>query len=205
MTLPQAFYPVDLVSYERIVEDIKNTSDIDRRLPYWPFRIVTGNIDICQFSMAIERDFGPVLQLLADTHHDESVSVSAFEPTAGYYRDNYGSYSAFTLPTKTLGHDYWGAVSHEPSGDPTGALAYTANVVGMAGSTGAWAVWAERSWDLAIIASKFKDGPWRSTGVEFVRPETALADFTEPDFKLPLPPADREMFLRNFRARGETI
>ncbi|MCP2180059.1 hypothetical protein LY12_001321 [Prauserella alba] len=197
------FYPADLASYQQIFEGVERALDVEIRLPQWPFRAASGNVDICQFYLAIEGRFGPVLQALADAHHDESVSVCVFEPTADYYRENYGSYPAFTLPREKLTRNYWGAVSHEPGGDPTGALTYTANVVGITGSTGAWAVWAERSWDLAVMVSQIKDGCWRSVGVEFVHPEVALADFTEPDFKVPLPSADRATFLHNFRAREQ--
>jgi hypothetical protein len=66
------------------------------------------------------------------------------------------------------------------------------------GSAGAWAVWAERSWDLAIVLSETAHGPWLSQGVTFFPVEVALADFTEPDFKTPLSPSQRSTFLANY-------
>jgi hypothetical protein len=126
------------------------------------------------------------------------------EPTPTYYRENYGSYPAFTLSGQIVAESYWDAVAHEPDGDPTGSVAYTANVIGIAGSSGAWAVWAERSWDLAIVLSQSVNGAWTSVGVNFVSLESALADFTEPDFKVPLGDDVRKQFLANAQARGTT-
>lgn len=146
--------------------------------------------------------FGAVLQALVDAHGDTTVSHIVLEPTPGYYRENYGCYPGFTIPAQGIAEGYWSAVAHEPEGDPTGAVAYTANVIGIAGSSGAWAVWGERSWDLAIVVSQFVSGPWTSLGVSFVSAESALADFTEPDFKVPLSEDGRAQFLANAKARG---
>lgn len=195
-------YPADDSHFGLIVGQIERALDTDRRLPSWPFRADAGNTDICQFSAAIEGPFGSVLQALVDAHGDTTVSLLVLEPTPAYYRENYGSYPGFMIPAQGIAEGYWGAVAHEPGGDPTGSVSYTANVIGIAGSTGAWAVWGERSWDLAIVVSKFVSGPWTSLGVTFVSAESALADFTEPDFKVPLPEAVRAQFLANVRARG---
>ncbi|HVK26541.1 MAG TPA: hypothetical protein VM677_34770 [Actinokineospora sp.] len=201
MTATQ-FYPSEEAVFERILGEVKRTLQTDLRLPEWPFRSAIGNAEVCQFSLAIEGPFGAVLQSLVDAHGDASVSLSVLDPNPNYYRDNYGSFPAFTLPGQAVGQTYWEAVAHEPGGDPTGSVAYTANVVGIAGSTGAWAVWAERSWDLAIVLSQRIGGAWASCGVTFVPADAALADFTEPDYKVALPPHERAMFLDNIQMRG---
>lgn len=195
-------YPSDRRSFERILGDVERVLDFDRRLPDWPFRVATGKADICEFPWAIAGPFGPVLQALVDTHADESISLAVLEPSPDYYHENYGSYPAFTTPGKTVADTYWDLVAYEPRDDPTGAVTYTADVVAVVGSSGAWAVWAERSWDLAIVVSQHANGPWTSCGVNFVPATEALATFTEPDFKMPLPDDKRAAFLHNVRARG---
>lgn len=50
-----------------------------------------GNVDICQFGLAIEGPFGGVAQSLVDIYRDASISLATFEPAPKYYRDNYGS------------------------------------------------------------------------------------------------------------------
>jgi hypothetical protein len=195
-------YPSDRWSFERILGDVERVLKSDLRLPDWPFRVATGKADICQFSLAIEGPFGPVLQALVDTHADESVSLAVLDPRPDYYRENYGSYPAFMTPGGTIASTYWDLVAYEPGDDPTGAVTYTANVVALVGTSGAWAVWAERSWDLAIVVSQHANGPWTSHGVNFVSAAEALATFTEPDFKVPLPARERAAFLHNVRVRG---
>ena len=195
-------YPSDIREFDRILEDVARVLGTDRRLPDWPFNVATGNTDICQFSLAIAGPFGPVLQALVDTHGDETVSLVVFDPSPDYYRENYGSYPVFMASGSTIATTYWDLVAHEPGGDPTGAVIYTANVVAVVGSSGAWGTWAERSWDLAVVLSQHVNGPWTSRGVDFVSAEEALATFTEPDYKMALPAHERATFLRNVHARG---
>ncbi|MFJ4209097.1 hypothetical protein ACIPY2_11630 [Paenarthrobacter sp. NPDC089675] len=196
------FYPTDVASFKRILDNLNKVVHVEHRLPLWPFRAPTGIVDICQYSHAIEGSFEPVLQALAAAHDDTTVSFAAMEPDPHYYRENYGSYPAFVLPAKSIGGRYWDAVSFEPIGDPTGSVAYTANVAALVGSSGRWAVWAERSWDIALVLSQHRDGAWTSAGVEFVSVENALANFTEPDFKTPLEENQRTSFIERFRRRG---
>lgn len=192
-------YPKDPTAFGALLNCITSVLDTDRRLPDWPCRRRSANADVCQYSHAIEGTFGPVLQALVDLHGDEAVSLVVLEPSPRYYRYNYGSYPAFSLSSQDLAEAYWEAVAHEPQGDPTGAVIYTADVVALTGSSKTWAVWAERSWDIAVVFSEHRNGPWLSRGVPFVPAEVALRDFTEPDFKTPLSPEQRQAFLRNFR------
>jgi hypothetical protein len=194
-------YPSDATSFQRILGSFERVLHTENRLPHWPFRSRTGTVDICQFSLAIEGPFGPVLQALVEAHEDTSVSLVVLDPAPAYYRTYYGSYPGFTLPAAGIAENYWDAVSFEPGGDPTGSVAYTANVVALVGSSGKWAVWAERSWDIALVQSQRAQGPWTSVGVNFVPVEDALANFTEPGYKLPLPSYQRATFLENFRKR----
>jgi hypothetical protein len=195
-------YPQSAEDFDRVLGEVGRVLHTDHRLPMWPFAAAAGHADICQFSLAIAGPFGPVLQALAATYADEAVSFVVLDPSPDYYRENYGSYPTFVAPGKTIAAAYWDLVSYEPGGDATGAATYTANVVALVGSSGAWAVWAERSWDLAIVLSQHVNGPWASCGVPFVPVEEALRDFTEPDFKVPLTPQARLRFLDNVRERG---
>ncbi|MEV0891080.1 hypothetical protein [Promicromonospora sp. NPDC050262] len=185
--------------YEQILDEVRALIDVERRLPAWPFRNTPGNIDICQYGHAVEGPFGPVLQALADAYGDASITVAALDPSGAYYHKHYGAYGAFRIAAHVVGASYYDAVAFEPQGDPTGALTFTTDVLTIVGSSGRWSVWAERSWDLALIASDQENGPWLACGVPFVPAETALADFTEPDFKTPLTTEERDEFLRNLR------
>lgn len=195
-------HPRNDEQHAHLLREVEALLDVEERLPHWPFHAAFGNVDICQYSHAVEGSFGPVLQALVDQHGDDTVTSVTLEPSAAYYHQNYGTFGSFRVSGPAISSAYWDAVSHEPQGDPTGALTYTANVVAIVGSTGRWSVWAERTWDLALVVSQYPDGPWRSRGVTFVPAETALAEFTEPDFKTPLTAERRAEFLRNVRAAG---
>jgi hypothetical protein len=195
-------YPQDASAYELILGQVKRVLDIDQRLPQWPFIAPAGHADICQFSLAVEGPFDAVLEALVGTYGDETVSLVILQPSPIYYRENYGSYPAFMTSAAGIADTYWDLVSYEPGGDPTGAASYTAEVAAIVGSSGAWGVWAERTWDIAIVLSQQANGPWLSRGVTFVSAEEALANFTEPEFKVPLAAQDRSTFLANVRNRG---
>ncbi|MFN8075867.1 MAG: hypothetical protein U0Q15_10675 [Kineosporiaceae bacterium] len=197
-----SFYPRTRADFALIAGAVSHALQVDARLPEWTFTAESGKIDICQFGVCIEGPFGRILQHLVDEHGDVSVSLMVLSPEPEYYRQNYGSFPAFTIPAESVEEGYWDAVVYEPNGDPTGAVGYTANVVGIAGSSGMWAVWGERRWDIAMILSQTRYGGWLTGDVAFVDSETALSEFTEPDFKTPLSVAERETFLSNVRARG---
>lgn len=188
--------------HDQLLNEVGTLLDVEKRLPDWPFLTSSGNVNFCQYSHAIEGSFGPVLQALVDMHGDETVTSVTLDPSPTYYREHYGAYGSFRVSGPAISGAYWDAVAYEPQGDPTGALTFTANVVAMVGSTGRWSVWAERTWDLALVMSQYPEGPWLSRGVAFVPVETALAEFTEPDFKTPLTAERRAEFLRNVRAAG---
>ncbi len=197
-------YPRDNDQNSQLLGEVRALLETESRLPDWPFRAASGNVDVCQYGHAIEGSFGPVLQALVDTHGDVSVTGATLDPSPAYYREHYGTYGSFRISGPGIGEAYWDAVAYEPQDDPTGALTFTANVVAIVGSSGQWSVWAERSWDLALVMSQYSDGPWLSRGVAFVPVEKALADFTEPDFKTPLGADQRAEFLRNVRRAGTT-
>lgn len=196
------FFPSSHTAFSAVLREIRTTVNTDTRLPEWPFKAQLGHAYFCQFSYAIEGAFGPVLEKLAHTYEDASVNFVVLDPAPNYYRENYGCYPAFATPTHSISEGFWQAVSHEPVGDPTGSPTFTANVVAAVGTSGSWALWAERAWDLAIVLTQREAGSWLSAGVEFVPVETALANYTEPDFKVRLRTHVREEFLRNVQERG---
>jgi hypothetical protein len=196
-------YPEDAGAFVKLLGEVKRVLDTDLRLPKWPFTAPVGHADICQFDWVVAGDFGAVLDALVVTYGDEAISFVVLEPTPKYYQKNYGSYPTFVTAGATIADRYWELLSYEPGGDPAGAAINTANVVAIVGSSGAWAVWAERSWGLAIVLSQHVNGPWTSRGVNFVPVEEALANFTEPDFKVRLARRVRSRFLQNVRDRGE--
>lgn len=196
------FYPADQDSFEQILQSLTPVLEPDLRLPDWPFKIPVGSADICQYGLAIAGSFGPVMQALVDEHADDSVSLVSFEPTPVSYREGYGRYAAFTTSAQSIAETFWELVNFEPDDEFAGSVTDISNVVGIVGSSGKWAVWAERWWDVAIVVSHQTGGAWLSAGVDFASAEEALHDFIEPEFEGALPEADRRTFLEYIRTRG---
>jgi hypothetical protein len=158
-----------------------------------------GHVDLAQFGHLLADDFAPVLTALAVAHGDAHVSLVVAEPAPAYYLKHYDFRPGLRLPIEALAGDYWEALSYEPLRDPTGAIAYTADVVVVVGSTSAWAVWGQRDWDLVLVHTAAGGGPWLDVGVPFVPAARALYDFTDPERSdAPLTGSDRARFLANF-------
>lgn len=171
--------------------------DASIRLPRSPFRI-PGTTDICQFNWAIGGKFAPVLRALAEHYGDTSVIAGVIEPDpVTYYENGYGYHPKFSLLTSVLTEGaLWERLSFEPEGDPTGAIAFTADIFAIEGSSGQWGVWAQRDWDVALIRSDVTGGQWLAAGVPFTSVDEALTAFVEPDFKTPLSAGERDRFRR---------
>ena len=195
-------YPEDPAAFEEVRADLERGLSLATRFPAWPFHVLTGQADVCQFSHIFTDSFADVVSALASDHGETYVVFSVLEPTPSYYREYFGSFPAFKLAQQDISAEYADLVTHEPGGDATGTPAHTADVVALAGSSGGWALYAERRWDLAVVLTQITDGPWTRRDVPFVPVETALADFTEPPYKLPLDAKDRAQFLSNVHSRG---
>jgi hypothetical protein len=173
------------------------------RLPDWPFLLPRGQVDIAEFDRLLADDFVPVLQALARTPGDDNVILTVVDPEASYYRNGYAHYPGRRFESPHLAQRYWDGLTYVPSGDPTGAIFYTADVVAVAGSSGTWAVWGERDWDLVLVHSQTVNGPWLDVGVPFLGGPEALREFTAPDWgDVHLPERERSTFLRNLDERG---
>lgn len=152
--------------------------DLDSRLPDLPFRAVEGEIRIAEYDYVLSPEFVPVLVGLMDQHNDDWVTLAVVDPTPQYYVAHYQQYPAVRLERSTLAEQYWDAISYEPAGDPTGAIAHTANVLAVTGSSGRWAVWGERKWDLLLVHTVAPANAWAAKTLPFTRPDDALRNFT---------------------------
>jgi hypothetical protein len=180
--------------------------NLSARLPDLPFLAPTGAVSIAQYGRLLGTDFVPVLQALAAANGDDGITLVVIEPDSSHYRQHYSYFPGFRVDRDALADKYWAGLSHEPSGDPTGAIAYTADVVAVVGSTRTWAVWGQRDWDLVLVHSPVVDGPWLKAGVPFVSARDALADFTAPTrWAMPLTETQVSTFLRNLHERGSTV
>lgn len=121
-----------------------------------------------------------------------------------YYLRHFQNWPGFRIATDDLLDGYWRFLAHEPGGDPTGAIKYTANVVTLVGSTRTWSVWGQRDWDLALVHSQAEERPWLDGDVPFVSAREALSTFTEPPGFTPLTASERSIFLTSMDGMAES-
>lgn len=129
-----------------------------------------------EFTRLLGIGFVPLFQALADAHGDTSVAVAVIEPEVSYFSEGFGFFPAFTVATHDLDDGYWDGLTFSPSHDPTGEMGESADVIAIVGSTQNWAIWGERSWDLAVVWAVVS-GAWLNAGVPLADPRTAVEDF----------------------------
>ncbi len=203
MTKP-VHVPANANEFAAYLEKVSEIFDTNLRLPDWPFRAPSGYVSICQFDDVLGSRFVPVLQELSATYGDSEITLAVLEPDPSYYWRAYSHFPGFRLQRESLTDEkYWAALSYEPKGDPTGAVAYTANVVAVVGSSGAWAVWGQRDWELSLVLAPSEIGDRLRSSLPFVDAREALGDFRGPSgWVKPLSETEIATFLRNVEERG---
>lgn len=177
--------------------DIESLLDPKLRLPKVPFLAGAGQRAVTQYDRLLGASFVPVLRALGEAHGDRSVTLVVIDPAPSYYQEEYSFYPAFRAPVEGLDDEYWAGLSYEPRDDPTGAIAFTANVIAVVGSTMSWAVWGERRWELALVQASATDRRWLNQGVPFLPPGDAIEAFTAPSDRRTLTDAEVAAFIAN--------
>lgn len=139
------------------------------RLPRLPFVARGGTVAVGEFTRLLGVDFVPVFQALARAHGDDGIAAAVVEPAKSYYEQHYGFLPAFTVGAQDLEDGYWEGLTYSPSGDPTGEIGVSADVIAVVGLSRRWAVWGQRSWELALLWTE-EAGSWLDVGVPFVAP-----------------------------------
>jgi hypothetical protein len=191
--------PLGAVEFESCWSAVTALIDPDRRLPDWPFTTKGRHVAVAQYDHLGGRGFVPVLQALASVYGDQEIVLVVTEPTPSYYATNHGFLPGFRVATDALDDGYWGGLSYEPSRDQASAITYLAGAMAVIGSTAKWAIWGQLDWDLVLVQTPDKDGPWLDAGVPFVPPAVALENFTPTERHLkPLTELETSMFLSHF-------
>ncbi len=147
-------------AFSELLAEIMRNIDISIRFPKWPFLAPSGFITIYEYDIVLSGSFGTVLSSLSAVYGDQTISLVGLEPSPEYYRDSCGAFPGFRLLSKSIIEDYWNALKEEPNEDFFSALIYSLDIFGIIGSSGLWAVWAQRDWEIGLLLAPESSGPW---------------------------------------------
>jgi hypothetical protein len=200
----EAHVPPTSDDFTTFLSEISEVVDANSRLPDWPFLAPSGYVSICQFGLVLGTPFVPVLQELSAIYGDSEVTLAVLEPNPSYYLRAYSHFPGFRIESESLTDEvYWAALSYEPGGDPTGAIAYTADVVAAVGSSRSWAVWGQRDWEVALVLARTEIRDRLRRSLPFVNAREALGELRGPSgWVKPLTEIEIATFLRNVEERG---
>lgn len=200
MTL--GMFPPDELAFQAMRDIVGSNVALDVRFPNWPFRDAHGYTVIFEYDRVLGGGFGEVLAELADAHGDEAVTAVGVDPSPSIYREG-GFFPAFSVPGGSIRTGYNDAMWFEPGVDVVYCLAITLNMIAITGSSGAWAVFARRDWEIGLLLTPEPTGPWLDTSVAWFDRDIDLDEIRSPaGWGMPLSDADREEFARQIRERG---
>lgn len=176
----------DRVGYEKVQACVAAAFNLEARLPGMVFRNSAESTLFCEFDAVLSADFWPALCTLAQMHGDDRIQLLVLDPDGdSYYVPEYDMYPAISMALTSSADEYWEAISEEPSGDVTGAIVFSAEVVALTGVSGKWGCWGERDFGVAVIqgmpTAGLSDG-WREKHGPFLAANDALRHYIAPNF-----------------------
>ncbi len=185
----------------RLLDRFRAVVDLDNRLPAWPFKAPSGFVAICEFD-DIFGGFGRVLERLAEFYGDAFVMLLGVDRIS-FYRSRYGIWPALQFEASSVREEYWGVLHWDPEDGFMPELGHAVDVVAIAGSSGRWGVWGQRDWEVGLLLTPDRAGPWCDEGVRFFGRDLDLDDIRGPEgWTLPLTEDMLAEFWGNFDRRG---
>jgi hypothetical protein len=176
----------DRDGYEEVRTCVASAFNLEARLPDMVFRNPAKSTLFCEFEAVLGADFWPALCALAELHGDEQIQFLVLDPDGdSYYVPEYSMYPAASIALTSSADEYWKAISEQPSGDVTGAIVFSAEVIAFTGVSGKWGGWGERSLGVAAIQGMPDvglSGTWREKYGPFLAANDALHQYIAPNF-----------------------
>ncbi|MEV4750852.1 hypothetical protein AB0K21_31200 [Streptosporangium sp. NPDC049248] len=173
----------DRSGYEEVRTCVAAVFNLEARLPDMVFRNPSKSTLFCEFEAVLGVDFWPALCALAQLHGDDWIHLLVLDPDGdSYYVPEYNMYPAASIATTSSMDEYWELISEEPSGDVTGAIVFSAEVIALTGVSGKWGCWGERSIGVAAIQGVPADG-WREKYGPLLTVNDALRQYITPNFR----------------------
>ncbi|MBI9114424.1 hypothetical protein [Sanguibacter suaedae] len=196
-------YASDEHEFLEVRREVSKFIRLGTELPAWPFQADSGFATVYEYDRLLGGDFGEVLEALVSVFDDEKVFVLGIEPSWEYYKREYNYFAGFSLRGESVSDDYCSAIRWEPGGDATGSLGFTADSIGIVGSSGQWSLLGQRDWEIAVLLAERQEGPWLNCDIPGWAGFFDLSDIrSPPGWGMPLSDTDLETFWRNISRRG---
>jgi hypothetical protein len=200
-------FPTNEQAFLSLQDSVTAVINLDTRLPVWPFRGVRGHATIFEDVTVLGRGFGVVLSSLANAHGDTDVIVVGLEPGPDHFHNWYNFFPAFRIARENLltgyGDAMWSTVEENEVGEPTFTFMHLIDTFVIAGSSGTWAIFFQRTWEIGILLTPESSGDWLSVGEPWFGPDSDLDSiFPPPGWGGPRNEAEYDEFARNLREHG---
>jgi hypothetical protein len=158
----------DRESFDRYWHAVRHIFESRRRPPQQVFKQGYGQFVFCAFDLPMSPDFWPALQQSSFVRHDDSVVMIVLDPDpAAGFGQPIGPFAAFTLPVTAEQEAYteaiWTIIGTDvaetgrrtqavPTGRSGDCMMILAETVIWMSETLEWALWAERSEAIGVLA-----------------------------------------------------
>jgi len=191
------YQPHSIEDFEALSAEFDGAVDLAARFPEWPFLDNVGYVAACEYVDSTSGAFGPVLAELVEYYGDETVTFISVDPDPDVLIPH-SRYPAFRVQKEGLPDNFWKGVEYFPGVDVAAALSVDSDVAGIVGSSRRWAVWGQRDWEIALLLTPEREGPWLHADINFVDVPEALQNFRGPEgWTMPLSEAETATMLGN--------
>lgn len=175
--------------------------DMIKRFPSVPIVGISGSSWVLSFDDVLSSRFAGRLRELVDAFGDESVEVLAVDEDAEKWSRQLGILPGFVAKGENLVTGYLDGLWDPPRASAGWELFLNGSVFAVAGSSGKWALWTQRDWEIGLLVTTGDFQLAASEEAPFVLPGEDFEMWRGPaGWTLELTPAMLEEFRVNIRA-----
>lgn len=180
---------------------IASRFDLGKRFPEVPIVGLTGKGWIVPFDDILTSMFGGRLLELSRSFDDRWVEVLAADQNELRWLERLQVLPGFVVDLEDLPGGYRDGLWESPNETQGHQLALVGDVFAIAGSSGKWAMWAQRDWEIGLLVTSDDFVLVESEESPFMRPEEDFEMWRGPaGWTLELTPSMLEEFRAKIRA-----
>jgi len=124
----------------------------EKRFPQQVFKPLLNQFLICDLYVAVSDIFWEQLKRIANLTNDAHILMAVLEPDPRkYFYKKFGYYNWCCFPRSLTAEEYWSVMEMSPQNSPLDSIFWHAFVMAWFSPSKQWAIWGERSYDIAIL------------------------------------------------------